>query len=327
MVQVRRLTIESQTDTTIRGSYRLEAGYDDYGYPLSRTLKVTGTLIPPRSIRLTVDRGPTLEGALPGRVNDPSDPFALLLRGESDWADGERLEFRAVSGTPEGPPPVAEMKVSIGSENPWEYEMYKTIGPILAVTPVQIDATASRGTDLTYLIDFSDGRGIATTSLATRAMEPVEHDPYVSFSYGARVTVVDRFGRSHTRSTGISPFSMPWGGGGDIWATRNEPDGKLSMWFRYLRGATYSAWFSREGPGSSGYASEQGSAKFPGVATLTANGGITVSVPGMGIEFRGTLTLKPRRDDIRLTLVQHGGRDNGRTWQLHIDPCCLPPWG
>jgi hypothetical protein len=120
---------------------------------------------------------------------------------------------------------------------------------------------------------------------------------------------------------------MPRGDGGDIWATRNEPDGKLVMGFSNRRGATYDAWFSREGPGSSSYGSGSGSATFPGSAVLTQDGGITVAVPGLGIEFRGKLTLRPRRDDIRLTLVQHGGRDNGRTWQLHIDPCCLPPWG
>src|SRR4051812_34043585 len=91
-VEVRRLTIDARTGTAVRGTYAV-AG------EAAQTFTFTGSLIPPRSIRLTTARGVTLEGTLPGRLNDEAEPLALLVHGDS--ADGERLEFRAITGTPD----------------------------------------------------------------------------------------------------------------------------------------------------------------------------------------------------------------------------------
>jgi hypothetical protein len=60
-VEVRHLTIDAQTGTSVRGSYDVNGG---------ATRAFTGTLSAPRAIRLTADGGVSLEGTLPGRLND-----------------------------------------------------------------------------------------------------------------------------------------------------------------------------------------------------------------------------------------------------------------
>jgi len=298
-VEVRRLSIDAQTGTTVRGTYRVTGDVDR---------AFTGTLIPPRDIRMTATGGVSLIGTLPGRLNDDATPWTLVSGGDS--ADGQRLDFRAITGPPDAAPPVADLKLRVGRENPWEYVFGYTPGPIPAVTPIQIDGTASRGTDLSYFIEFGDG-AVATTSQATRVVDLKEPDTY---SLTARITVVDRFGRSDSRSREYYFFSMPTGGGGDSWFTGNLPDGGLWMTFPGRSGATYGASVTRNGlyprPGYSGN----------GSAVVSGDGDIRVTIPALGIEYRGKLTLTASWSDVWLTVVQYGGADDGRTWRLFIRP-------
>jgi PKD domain len=285
-VEIRRLTIAAQDGTSLRGTYQTTGDADR---------SVTGTLTPPRNVRLVMNGGAALEGVIPDRLDDPAGTWPLSSTG--DTLNG-RLEFRPIVGDPTGAPPVADMKMRFGNDNGWR--------PIPAVTPVQIDGTSSQGTDLSYFIEFGDGFA-ATTSQATRV---VDIEPY-AYSLTARLTVVDRFGRSDSRSRDYYFLVMPAGGGGDSWFTGYLPDGALWMTFPSRSGATYSVSFSRNRlypqPGYFG----------SGSAIVSGYDDIRVTIPALGIEFRGKITIDSGQTTW-LTVVQYGGPDDGRTWKLYI---------
>jgi PKD domain len=289
-VEVRRLSIDAQSGTTVRGSYRVTGDAD-------RTF--TGTLIPPRDIRMSANDGVSLIGTLPGRLNDDAVTWTLISGGDS--TDGQRLDFRAIVGAPDATPPVADMKLRMGRDKPWEFVYGYTPGPIPGITPVQIDAGASRGTDLSYFLEFGDRGEVATTSHAARV---VESDKY---ALTARVTVVDRFGRSDSRSRDYFLFVMPAGGGGDSWFTGYLADGALWMTFPGRSGVTYGAYVSRN------RSSPQTGYGGSGTAVLSGDGDIRVTIPALGIEYRGKLTVGPTWTETGLTVVQYGGPDDGRT--------------
>jgi hypothetical protein len=64
-VEVRRLNITEQAGTNVRGSYRVTGDADR---------AITGTLVPPRAIRLRTEGGVSLEGLLPARLNTTRNP-------------------------------------------------------------------------------------------------------------------------------------------------------------------------------------------------------------------------------------------------------------
>jgi PKD repeat protein len=290
-VEIRRLTIAAQDGTTVRGTYQTTGDADR---------AVTGTLTPPRNVRLVMNGGAALEGVIPDRLDDPAGTWPLSSTG--DTLNG-RLEFRPIVGDPTGEPPVADMKMRFGNDNGW--------APIPAVTPVLIDGSSSRGTDLSYFIEFGDGGAVATTSQASRPVDvgPDVFDPRLT----ARVTVVDRFGRSDARSRDYWWFMMPTGGGGDSWYSGYQPDGALLvMGFPTRSGATYSVYVSKGMPyPQPGYFAS-------GTAVVYGYDDIRVTVPSLGIEFRGKISVDAVR--IWLTVVQSGGPDNGRTWKLYDRP-------
>ena len=293
-VEVRRLTIDAQSGTTVRGSYRV-TGEADRAF--------TGTLIPPRDIRLNADRGVMIEGTLPARLNDEATVWTLIPHGDS--ADGQRLDFKAIVGAPDAPPPVADIQVRFATPNGW--------APIPAVTPVTVDGSGSLGTGLSYFVEFGDG-GVATTSPATRVVDPKGDTQYsATRSATARLTIVDRFGRSDSRSRDYSFFVMPQGGGGDSWYTGPLGDAALWVTFPSRSGATYGVNVFRPGPyPHPGYGGS-------GSAVLHGYDDIRITIPALGIEYRGGLTTgRPPEGGVWLTLVQYGGPDDGRTWRLYM---------
>ena len=285
-VEVRRLSIDAQTGTTVRGTYRVTGNADRI---------VTGTLIPPRDIRMTASDGVSLIGTLPGRLNDDAVLWTLIAGGDS--ADGQRLDFHTVPGEPGGAPPEAAMSVRIGNDE-W--------AALIAATPVRIDGTASRGTDLSYFIEFGDGF-VAATSDAT-------HVPVLTLSsyefptLPARLTVVDRFGRSASKSSVIPLFKLGTGGGGDSWVSTTNND-RLSVNFGGQSGPNYEAsiFVGSTFPGDGG----------TGPATLAPGGAIVIRVPS-GLEWRGTVVMGASWDEARMTLTQRGGKHDGQTWTLRL---------
>jgi len=276
-VEVRQLTIDAQEGASVRGTYRL-AG--------SANRPFTGTLTAPREIHMTAG-SVSLDGTLPGRLNDEAVSWPLIVHGDS--ADGQRLDFRAITGPPEGPPPDAAIAVRFANGE---------VLAIPAVTPISIDATSSRGTDLTSFIEFGEGT-IVADSRATRTVDKDMFDP----SLTARVTVVDRFGRSDSESATYALYDL----GArvqDIWysgASVFSPELHASFWRPGL-GTTYGVRI--------GTASEHGES----VATVGADYSIRITMPVSGIEYRGTLFLV---GEVRMVLVQRGGLNDGRTWTLH----------
>jgi PKD repeat protein len=284
-VEIRRLSIVEQTGTTVRGSYRVTGDVDR---------AVMGTLVPPRDIRIVAGAGVLLEGTLPGRVNDEGEDWPLVVHGDS--ADGQRLAFRAIAGDPSAPPPDADLKVSYDG-NPW--------APIAGLTAVHIDGAASRGTGLQYFSEFGDGF-VAAESRATRV---VDVDTRNGNRLTARLTVVDRFGRSDAEQVEYSVFDLGASGpvSGDYWLTTSDSGG-LRVFFTSRSGRTYGGWVFLVGTSTEATVS----------ATVSGQGDMQIAAPALGIEYRGRVVMGASYGDTRMILVQSGGADNGRTWTLSV---------
>jgi len=136
-----------------------------------------------------------LEGTLPGRLNDEAAVWTLQSSG--DTAEG-RLEFRVIVGDPTSAAPDANLQMSFVDASDWHW-------PLMAVTPIHIDGPPSRGTDLTYFIEYGDGF-VATSSSATHVVDVDTTLGYEPLT--ARVTVVDRFGRSDSEGSTYYPFGL-----------------------------------------------------------------------------------------------------------------------
>jgi hypothetical protein len=168
---------------------------------------------------------------------------------------------------------------------------------------VGIDGSSSRGTGLSYFIEFGDG-SVATASQAARVVDVNDRGV---FSVTARLTVVDRFGRSDSRSQ-VYPFFQMGIGPGGVWAGDPAPDGWLALKFYERSGTTYRGSLGRN-PTLLGFGGDMS-------AVLSGKGDIRITMAGSGIEFRGTVTLGASRKETHLTLVQHGGPEHGRTWRV-----------
>ena len=285
-IEVRQMSIDAQDGLQIRGVYRSTGSADR---------PFTATLTPPRQIQIAIAGGAGLSGLLPDHLNDATTPWTLLAQGDS--VDGERLDFRIVIGDTAGEPPVADMTLRFGSDGAY--------APIAGITPVDVDGTASRGTNLLYFIEFGDG-AIATTSQASRVVD-VKTGPLT-----ARLTVVDQFGRSDSRSRQYYLVTLTTGSMDD-WFTGLLPDGaRLYFTFGERSGTKYSASFTRPRP------YPQSDYLGRGTAVLSGDGDVRVTIPASGIEFVGKLAVQTSASgQTRLILIQHGGPDDGRTWHLY----------
>jgi len=272
-VEVRNLSIDAQTGTIVRGIYRVTGNADR---------AFTGTLIAPRDIRMATNDGVSLIGTVPGRINDEAAPWTLIAQGDS--ADGQRLDFNAIVGDPTDAPPKADLKLRFDGIAYFDGSGQM---PIVSLTPVLFDGTASRGSGLTSFIEFGDG----TASAGPQAMRTVETGGT------ARLTVVDRFGRSDVALSQYSAFSLLAG------AT-------LAFW----RGGLWFMFTSRNGVNYTGRTDGDCSLNCSSVTATAALSGvrdIRISVPSQGVSFQGTLER-----DHSMTLVQVGGANDGRKWRL-----------
>lgn len=288
-VEVRRLLVTEQSGATLRGVYRV-TGSPDRAF--------TAALTPPRNVRISIESGASLDGVLPGRLEDESGTWPLDAHGDS--VDGQRLEFRRIPGEPATSPPNAEMKVSFGDESAW--------APYAALTPVGIDATVSRGSGLAYFIDFGDG----FVAAASRAAHVV--DVSASVTLTAKVTVVDAFGRSdsesfmyHVDELGTNDeifFRDYW-----ISSSAEGPGPPLFVEFASRSGLNY------VGAARFGFPSASPIGRTPALATLSEGPHIRITLPALGIAYEGGITMAPGNNAL-MTLVQRGGGEDGRTWRL-----------
>jgi len=283
-VEVRNLTIDAQTGTTVRGTYRV-TGDTDRAF--------TGTLTPPRDIHLTAG-SVSLEGTLPGRVNDEATLWTLIAHGDS--ADGQRLDFRAITSAPDdGAPPDADLRLFMDGGGLFDM-------PIPSLTPVRFDAGASRGSGLSYFIEFGDG----TASAGAQATRTVETSAL------ARLTVVDRFGRSNTESVQYYTFALGDSAGDRYWMGTVDGKSNLGMSFTTRNGVNYTgrSWSNCGGdtPDCPYFPNAPLTATVSGVRT------IRISVPSRGVTYEGSFVLV--NGNIRMSLVQSGGTQNGKTWTM-----------
>jgi len=291
-VEVRRLTIASQTGRTISGTYQVTSLADR---------AFTGTVESGRAATIRLSDGASLTGALPSRFNDPAVTWPLAARG--DGVDGETLPFRAIVGAPTAPPPDAVLRLSFDTDDPEAW------APLDAVTPVRLDGSASRGGDLAYFLDYGDGV-VATTPVTARIIDPPpERSSFPSGSGGARMarlTVVDRFGRSDAESQryflfGLAEGLESWQDLFDIFTTRE------SLSFRFS---------GRHGTSYTGLAQANGAfERVPATATLIAPHTVHLEVPAWGAVFDGGLKMSDGNNAV-MTVVESGRRFSGRVWRL-----------
>ncbi len=282
-IEVRRITIDAQTGTSVRGVYRVTGEVDKF---------FTGTLTAPRSIRLVTDGGGVwLEGTLPGKLHDAAELWTVLDHG--DGADGKTLGFHAIVGMPDTSPPAASFKVSAegGLERPFP-----------ALTPVHFDGSASRGSGLSSFIEFGDG----TSTIGPQATRVVDANG------SARFTVVDAFGRSDAAEVPYFVLDLTYQGDGS---------GLEQYWQEISAGVTFwIIFYTRSGVNYVGGMSQgctlpsPSCPSFKSTVTASMSGArdIRVTAPGLGVTFQGTVD----HDGTIFTLVQSGGSQDGRTWRM-----------
>jgi len=288
-VEVRRLMVTAQDGATLRGRYEVTS---------NARRAFTGTLTAPRSVRITLDDGASLDGVVPSRLNDEAENWILQAHG--DTVDGERLAFRPIVGDVGAPPPDADFTVRFGNTGLRQ--------PIAAITPIDIDATLSRGSGLTYFVEFGDGY----VTSDPRAIHVVDAADERLPGLAARVTVVDRLGRVDAESLRYSPFSL---NGlpqyGRSWGASGWPRDGVIIKFESRAGVDYTGFAGLSSLAAGGVVYYR-----PARATLSGDAGVRVTLPDAGIEFRGTLDVTTYPET--MTLVQYGGTDSGRTWVLRL---------
>ena len=173
-VEVRTLLLMAQDGLTVRGALTRDG---------NRTIPVTGTLNADRAIRLVLEDGSeVLEGPIPS-VFSTLTTWPLTSRGGS--IDGQPLAFTRVAGEVTGAAPDAVLGMRFFS--------FGAPFAVKQISPVLFDGSSSRGEGLTYYLEFGDGQSVTTAS----ATHPMQKEG----TYVARLTVVDRFGRSDVEST------------------------------------------------------------------------------------------------------------------------------
>jgi hypothetical protein len=171
-VEIRRLEFLAQEGASVRGIYKLSGAPDR---------PFTATLTPPRNVQFVADTT-TVEGVIPGRLNEEGELWTVQVRGGSISG---RLDFRPVVGEPDAPPPDADLSVRIDS--------FGSPMALTGLSPIEFDGSKSRGSGLSYILEFGDDQA----STQPRAVHPVDVGETKS-RQTARMTVVYRFRRAHT---------------------------------------------------------------------------------------------------------------------------------
>jgi PKD repeat protein len=289
-VEVRSLAITAQDSSNIRGVLTKDSA--------GRT-PVTGSLTADRRVRLVLDgTGEAIEGVLPSRISVDGAAWPLSLRGGS--IDGESLTFKRVPGEPAGAPPDAALRMRFFS--------FGAPFAVKQISPVLFDGSASRGDDLSYYIEFGDGQ-MATAATTTH---PVDR----AGLYTARLTVVDRFGRSDSETTQYiahSLITLGW-----FWLGAYREEGcrcVVTAGVNAQDGTSVTGWIAIDVPPFGG------PVKFNTYrGTIQSNGEVSFTSNDLGASITGTLSLPAEYLDSsrnRLTLTFHGGRHDGLTVSLY----------
>ncbi len=294
--ELRSLTITDQEGLGVRGFYGLTSTPDR---------PFTGRLESPRTVHIVIDdQTVQLDGVVPGSLNEDSLPWTLLMRGGA--VDGERLAFRPVLGEPSGPPPDAVFRI--------RFDSFGAALPILGLSPIQFDGSTSRGDALSYVIEFGDGE-VSTQPTATHRID-TNFGCLLSGLVTARMTVVDRFGRTDAEIKSFQPFEVG-GCGADGWVfaegNNNTNFSFRRFEFRGRQGLNLTGSLIWRDPGSTD------GTTTPFTARLSGERDIRIVLQGAGIEFRGHIELRSYCCDFRMILTQTGGPDHGRVWTLPWD--------
>jgi PKD repeat protein len=280
--------ITTQDGTTVRGA--LTEDNADRG-------TVTGSIGSDRRVRLVLDRsGESLEGVIPSAFASEGAALGLTMRGGS--SSGEAFTFKRIAGDPVGPPPDAVLKMRFFS--------FGAPFAIKQISPVLFDGSTSRGDGLSYFIEFGD-RQVATAASATH---PIER----TGEYTARLTVVDRWGRSDYESNPFSAMSLQTSRLTE-WIGRATPERCSCVYYLTID--------TQDGTRVAGgfriaaiFGANQEMHPFSG--TVEPGGDVNLTLTGTEITLRGTLTLNNySRDDWKLDLTVHGGPHDGVRIPLH----------
>jgi PKD repeat protein len=285
-VGVWALRITAQDGTAVRGV--LTEDNADRG-------TLTGSIGTDRRVRFVLDgSGESLEGVIPSVFAAEGAGLGLTMRGGS--SSGEALTFKRIVGDPVGPPPDAVLKMRFFS--------FGAPFAVKQISPVLFDGSTSRGDGLSYFIEFGDGQ-VTTSASATHPLENAG-------LHTARLTVVDRFGRSNSETTEFFAYSLvtPSVSRWDTRDTSPRCDCFMRLRFVTQEGSSVTGRINFAGP----------EIQFAG--TVSADGGVRLMQVGGNITLSGTLTM-PHSDltniqDI-LVLTWHGGQYDGVTMSLRYD--------
>ena len=290
-VEVRSLAITAQDGATLRGVLTKDS--------TGRT-PFNGVITADRRVRFTLE-GTTesLEGAIPSMLTSDGSAWPLALRGGA--LDGESSTFRRVVGEAVGPPPAASLRMRFFS--------FGAPFAVKQISPVLFDGSNSRGEDLTYYIEFGDGQ-VVTAQTATHPLDQQGH-------HTARLTVVDRFGRSNTESTSYWVEALNSGG----------PD--LSYYWLGSSDACQCVatvgFYTQQGTGVTGTHDVTlrgfgGSSRSSVAGTVSSAGDVQLAMAGSNITLSGRMTLPGEgvySRDNSLILTFRGGPHDGVTITLH----------
>jgi PKD repeat protein len=285
-VEVRTLLLSAQDGLTVRGVLTRDG---------NRTIPVTGTLTAERTIRLVLEDGSeALEGPIPS-VFSTLTTWPLTSRGGS--IDGQPLAFTRIAGEVTGAAPDAVLGMRFFS--------FGAPFAVKQISPVLFDGSNSRGEGLTYYLEFGDGQS-ATTASATHPMQK-------EGGYVARLTVVDRFGRSDVETLAFEARTLVNPGGYDWWQGRVRSAG-------VTQAGVLIEFKTQEGTAVSGFVN-RGNYPFEHsefVGTVNPDGNVELRLVDSSVTLSGTMRLPTMSEyEHKLLLTYSGGKYDGQTMDLY----------
>jgi PKD repeat protein len=282
-VVVRTIVLTAQDGLTVRGMVN---------GPRDRDRPVTGTLTAARRLTLVVDGAETFEGVMPSVVSSDGSAWDAAVQGGA--ASGETLPFKRRLGEPSGPSPDAVLQMRFFS--------FGAPFAVKQISPARFDGSNSRGEGLAYFMEYGDGQ--VTTDPTT--VHPLEK----AGSYTARLTVVDRFGRSEVETRDYEARSLVAAGYYYWWEARGSACGIVGT-------LAHLTIVSQEGTTITGELvdhAESNGEPYSGIAT--SDGHVHLRLDRMSRTLDGTLSLERERNVMALTWA--GGPCDGKTIELHF---------
>jgi PKD repeat protein len=265
-----------------------------------RDVALAGTVTADRQVRLAAaDQSEVLEGTLPSVLSGAAANWPLTARGGT--ADGETLAFVRRDADPAGPPPDAVLKMRFFS--------FQAPFAVKQISPVQFDASTSRGDGLAYFIEFGDGQ-LTSEPLAVHPTPDGGESFHLPRSYTARLTVVDRFGRADYEERTFEVRTLVTKGNYVEWNGVNPDLGKGLIIVKIdSQDATHvTGRIARSGPLTA----------FDG--TIDADGNVSWHVSGSNTSLVGTLSLPKLENSLsnHFELTYVGGPYDGETLTLYF---------